>query len=111
VENFWTSGNAEGIWKYDFIWDSTGHLYRQYSNWAAGQPDGELSPGNCIILSHVDGFKWHDVGCQSDNLRYICEKKGRKLIVNKFKTCIINDTFYSKGAKIYYSQIQLKTRP
>jgi Lectin C-type domain len=79
VENFWTSGNAEGYSKYEFHWDSTGRIYRQYSqyrNWAAGQPDGELSPENCIILSHVDGFKWHDVGCQSDYLRYICEKKG-----------------------------------
>lgn len=75
-ERFWTSGNAEGFWKHDFHWDSTGRLFRQYSNWAAGQPDGENTPGNCIILSHVDGFKWHDVDCKFDNLRYICEKKG-----------------------------------
>jgi hypothetical protein len=78
-ENFWTSGNAEGFWKHDFHWDSTGRLYRQYSNWEAGQPDGLNSPGNCIVLSHLDGYKWNDVGCQSDKLRYICEKKGYSL--------------------------------
>jgi len=78
AENFWTSGNAEGNWKHDFYWDSTGRLYRQYENWAAGQPNGQNNPGNCLMLSHVDGFKWHDIGCQSDNLRYICEKKGNQ---------------------------------
>jgi Lectin C-type domain len=79
-ENFWTSGNAEGFWKYDFHWDSTGRLYRQYLNWAVGQPDSENSPGpgNCIMLSYVDGFKWHDADCQSEKLRYICEQKGKR---------------------------------
>lgn len=76
-ENFWTSGNAEGNRDHGFIWDSTGRIQWQYTNWAAGQPDSTLSPGNCVVLSYADGFKWHDVGCKSENLRYICEKKGK----------------------------------
>lgn len=81
-EDFWTSGNSEGNWLHGFTWDSTGRELWQYTNWAAGQPNSPLSPGNCIILNHVDGFKWHDVGagCQSDELRYICEKKGRNYV-------------------------------
>jgi hypothetical protein len=63
-----------------------------YKNWAAGQPDGENSPhGNCLILSHLDGFKWHDVECQSDNLRYICEKKGKHYTISNYEPYNIYD--------------------
>jgi hypothetical protein len=76
-ENFWTSGYVVGsTWKFEFYWDSTGRLNRQYTNWAAGQPGGAGAPESCLALKYAEVFKWHFVECESVRLRYICEKKG-----------------------------------
>lgn len=82
-EDIWTSAKS---YQYDmdnsFYWDSTGRLFRNYSNWAAGQPDGgsliESPQYLCMVLNYTDGFQWHDVDCKFDYLRYICEQTGTK---------------------------------
>jgi len=78
-DNFWTSANAEGNWDYGFIWDSTGRAIWQYTNWGSGEPNNGLSPGNCVALGYEIGFRWYDLGCKNQQLKYICEKKGIKM--------------------------------
>jgi len=100
-ENFWTSGISAVIEEQSprFTWDSTGRSVWQYSSWASGQPN-DGSKG-CIILSHADGFKWDNVECQPENLRYICEKKGKSSILYS-KLYFLHNNFTST---CYFSQI------
>lgn len=74
-ENFWTSGTVQN--KYDplLTWDSTGRLLWQYTNFGSSQINGSTT-GYCLVMNYLDEFKWYETGCQTENLRYICEKKG-----------------------------------
>jgi hypothetical protein len=64
----------------NFYWESTGHAFGPYLNWARGEPDdgswGNEGPQNCVIVNSTNGYKWNDFGCTAAELRFICEKRG-----------------------------------
>jgi len=78
-ESFWTSGNDNEAKNY-FYWESTGHAFGPYYNWASGQPDDgaalNLTDQNCVVLDNANSYKWHDLGCTADQLRFVCEERG-----------------------------------
>jgi Lectin C-type domain len=75
----WLSG-SDNDFNGTFYWESTGHAFGPFSYWSTGQPDdGALvnkTSENCVILNHMDSYQWHDFGCSSKELRFICEKRG-----------------------------------
>jgi hypothetical protein len=81
-ESFWTSGSDNEAKNY-FYWESTGHAFGPYYNWASGQPDDgatlNLTDQNCVVLDHENSYTWHDLGCKADQLRFICEERGEGL--------------------------------
>lgn len=80
----WTSGNRDYPGKL-FMWDSTGQTLGSYFNWAEGVPEIggvlDVTDLNCIVLNSTDEFKWYDHGCKTAEHRYICEKKGKSVIL------------------------------
>ncbi|XP_070573567.1 mucin-22-like [Ptychodera flava] len=53
-------------------WD----LQQDYTNFAAGKPDGS---GDCIAVISSSSYQWHDRNC-TDSIGYICQRFDRDLI-------------------------------
>jgi hypothetical protein len=81
----WISGGNNDLDK-NFYWESTGHAFGPYLNWAPAEPDngatGNKASQHCVILNNTNDYMWHDVDCTANELRFICESKGFGLIRN-----------------------------
>ena len=73
-ELVWTSGWAPVSGSFiDWRWLLSEHtsVPLTYTNWAPGEPN--IASEQCLTLSRLDNYAWHNMNCENDIQCYICE--------------------------------------
>ena len=55
-----------------FIWEPTGKPIK-YTDWATGQPDGNLNADICVTMISGEAGKWNNDQCTRGDQRTMCE--------------------------------------
>ncbi|XP_055313528.1 perlucin-like protein [Sitodiplosis mosellana] len=75
--DFWTSATNFGHTRWYWLGNGNNMVFNNWGYYMGGQqPDKEDE--HCVLLYHMDNFRWHDFPCTDDN-HVICEKSSEYL--------------------------------
>ena len=78
-----TDKDVEGV----FVWSNGDPVTYTKWNERSGEPNSPTSPENCVVMSHMSNYFWHDVNCEHVH-KPICEYIGNYSAI----TCVISHT-------------------